>query len=288
MHDPNESAAPDRRPATGAVARARGRWALIGVPAVLGALVVASQTWPAPAAPVMAQPSSGRHLRLPAAVPPAGQTWIEGVVTDQADHAQDNVNVEAWPADPAATAPVASALTYGGSPSNPGYTNGFFMLQVPSDQPYRIVFSAVSGKEDGDQFRMKRYGGGRPIMVRNLAAATGRVRNLGAVALARQGRVASATRAVLSRARITSPQRAKVRVTLTSPFVTNVTGRVVVRVAGRRAAERVTLREHGKAVVTLPRVKRPGTYQVRVSFTGSGTVLGSRAKPVKLVIHKRR
>jgi hypothetical protein len=79
--------------------------------------------------------STGIH-RASAAVlaPPAGTTWIEGVVTDQANHGQDNVNVEAWPRGRSATEPIASSLTYGGPPNKPSVLLGFFLLQVPSDQ----------------------------------------------------------------------------------------------------------------------------------------------------------
>ena len=220
-----------------------------------------------------------------ALVPPEGMTWIEGVITDQAAHGQDNVNVEAWPRDPAAVAPVASALTYGGPPDGSAL-HGFFLLQVPSDQAYRIVFSAVAGQEDGDAFRMKSYGHGRPIAVRNLAVAAGRVRDLGTIALARQGHVVSKTKAVLARARVAAGKRATVRIKVSSPFVTNVTGKVVVRVGGKKVVHGLGARSHGKATFKLPHLKRAGKYKVTTSYAGSGTVHRSKAKPVKLTIHR--
>src|SRR5262245_36411506 len=133
----------------------RPRLPLVGVSlAVVGGLIVGSQSMFASAEPGGALTASGHPSARAALVPPAGTTWIEGTITDQAKHAQDNVNVEAWPRDPAATAPVASSLTYGGNPSDPRFQHGFFLLEVPSGQAYRIVFSSVGGQEDGDAFRM--------------------------------------------------------------------------------------------------------------------------------------
>jgi hypothetical protein len=262
------------------------RWGTWGGPLILvaglalvaQAAVASSDVGP----PAMALGGHAPHL-APAA-PPEGTTWIEGVITDQADHGQDNVNVEAWANDPTATAPVASSLTYGGPPDGLTYAHGFFLLEVPSGRAYRLVFSAVGNREDGDLFRMKRYGHGRPIMVRT--ALAGRIRDLGVVALARQGKVASATTAHLVRARVTSAKRAKLKVTVTSRFVTDVTGKVVVQVKGKRVVARLTKADHDKAVVRLPRLRHPGSYRVRVGFRGSDTVHRSSAHPVKLRVRR--
>jgi hypothetical protein len=255
---------------------------------VIGALFLASHTRDAFATPAAMNAPTAPHRAAVPAVPPPGHTWIEGAVTDQADHGQDNVNVEAWSTDPDATAPVASSLTYGGPPSGIKYEHGFFLLDVPSDKPYRIIFSGVGGKEDGDQFRMKSYGRGRPIVVRNLATP-GRIRDLGPVQLVRQGRVASRTKAVLPRSKITTGTRARVRVRVTSPFVTNVTGKVVVRVSGKKPiTHRLNQRSHGKSTFRLPHLKKPGRYKVTASFTRTGTVLPSKAKPVHLTVRKKK
>ena len=283
-HDPELTTAGGHRPGS-TRSRAR-RPAIVITFAVIAAVIVASQTALASPGSAVARTSAG-HVRASAAlVPPAGTTWIEGVITDQANHGQDDVNVEAWPRDPAATEPAASSLTYGGPPDDASILHGFFLLQVPSDQAYRIVFSAVGGQEDGDKFRMKSYGHGRPIAVRNLASASGRIRDLGTIALARQGHVASKTKAVLAKAKVTAGKRATLHVKVTSRFVSNVTGKVVVRVAGKKVTERLKTRSHGKSAVRLPRLKKPGHYQVKVTYAGSGTVHRSKAKPVKLTIRK--
>jgi hypothetical protein len=252
----------------------------------IAAVVLASQTLLAPAAPAGVPRSTGLRIAPAVAlVPPAGMTWIEGVITDQAAHGQDDVNVEAWPRDPSAVAPVASALTYGGPPDGSAL-HGFFLLQVPSAQAYRIVFSAVAGQEDGDAFRMRAYGHGRPIAVRNLAVAAGRVRDLGTIALARQGHVASRTKVVLARAKVAAGKRATVRIRVSSAFVTNVTGKVVVRVGGKKAVHRLAGRSHGRAAFKLPHIKKAGRYKVTAAYAGSGTVHRSKAKPVRLTIHR--
>jgi Bacterial Ig-like domain (group 3) len=283
MFDANEPDAPDT-PHGGhhRSSKVRRSMPIVGISlAVVGGLIVGSQTMFASAEPGAVQGSSGH--RSAALVPPAGTTWIEGVITDQANHAQDNVNVEAWPRNPKATAPIASSLTYGGPPNNPRYKHGFFVLEVPSDKAYRIVFSGVGAKEDGDRFRMKSYGGGRPIMVRNLVSASGRIRNLGVVPLARQGHVASKTKATLSRAKIASGKSATLRVKVTSRFVTNVTGKVVVRAGGKKMTHRLS---HSKETFKLPKLKKAGKYKITASYTGSGTVHGSKAKTVKLTVQK--
>lgn len=292
MFDSNNPDAPGRPDAPRHGSRSRRRTGtMIGIPlAVVGGLVLGSQAMAASPTPAAVHTSSGRHSLSAAALPPADRTWIEGVITDQANHAQDNVNVEAWPNDPAATAPAASSLTYGGPPTNPKIQHGFFLLEVPSNQAYRIVFSAVGGKEDGDQFRMKRYSQGRPIMVRTMtqAAAPGRIRDLGTIALARQGKVKSTTKVHLGDAKITTAKRAKLHVKVTSPFVSDVTGKVVVRVAGKRVKDKVTKRDHGKTTVKLPHLKRAGKYKVKAKFVGTGTVHRSKAKPVKLTVRKKK
>lgn len=287
MFDANDPDVPDTP--TGGHHRSskarRSMMPIVGISlAVVGGLIVGSQTMFASAEPGAVHGSSGH--RSAALVPPAGTTWIEGVITDQANHAQDNVNVEAWPRNPRATAPVASSLTYGGPPNNPRYKHGFFVLEVPSDKAYRIVFSGVGGKEDGDLFRMKSYGSGRPIVVRNLVSAAGRIRNLGVVPLARQGHVASKTKATLSRAKIASGKSATLRVKVTSRFVTNVTGKVVVRAGGKKITHRLTQLSHSKETFKLPKLKKAGKYKVTASYTGSGTVHASKAKTVKLTVQK--
>ncbi len=283
MFDGNDPDAPDTTSGDH-----RSRKAVIGVSlAATAGLIVASQTVLAPAAPALVPAASGhRGVTAAALAPPPGKTFIEGIVTDQANNGQDNVNVEAWPGGPGATTPVASSLTYGGAPDDPRFQHGFFLLEVPSNQPYRIILSTVGGKEDGDPFRMKSYGHGRPIVVRTAVSAAGRIRNLGTIALARQGHVASRSKAVLRKAKVAAGTRAKLRVRVTSRFVTNVTGKVVVRAAGKKLTHRLTPRSHGTVTFKLPHLKKPGKYKVTASYAGSGTVHRSKAKPVKLTVRK--
>jgi hypothetical protein len=272
----------DRRSRT---ARSKRLAAGISLTAIAGLVVALLAAQASPGVAVAHAAPGHRSASAVALVPPAGMTWIEGVITDQAAHGQDDVNVEAWPRDPSAVAPVASALTYGGPPDGSAL-HGFFLLQVPSAQAYRIVFSAVAGQEDGDAFRMRAYGHGRPIAVRNLAVAAGRVRDLGTIALARQGHVASRTKVVLARAKVAAGKRATVRIRVSSAFVTNVTGKVVVRVGGKKAVHRLAGRSHGRAAFKLPHIKKAGRYKVTAAYAGSGTVHRSKAKPVRLTIHR--
>jgi hypothetical protein len=260
--------------------------------AVIGGLVLAPQALPASA--TMAAPTVAPVVP-PAPVPPTGTTWIQGVLTDQANHAIDNVNVEVWPNDPAATQPLASNLSYGGTPADGRHNHGAYRVEVPSNVPYIIVFSAVGGAEDGDAYRMQSYGEGRPLMVRPTtrssrtlakAGAPGRVRDLGTTQLVHQGRVSSSIKAKLGSAKVKAGGKGKLTVTVTSPFVSNVTGKLTVKVAGKKLTNRLGASDRGKATINLPKMNKPGAHQIVASFGATGTVEGATAKPVKLTITK--
>src|SRR4051794_30126688 len=253
--------------------------------AVLGGALLASQSIHASTPRALARGAMPRPVE--ALAPPVGTTWIVGVVSDQAAHGQDNVNVEAWPDDPTATEPVASALTYGGPRFNLLSGHGFFRLEVPSDQAYRIVFSAVGAKEDGDPFRRQWYGHRRPIVARSAAVGTGRVRNLGQIALARQGKVNATAKAKALHKRIAVGSRGKVQVKVSSRFVTHVRGKVVVRVGRHQKSARLTTRDHGKVAVRLPKLHHAGSYRVVARFTGTNTVRSAKAKPVTIKVVRK-
>jgi hypothetical protein len=282
--------------------------ALVTSFAVAGGVLLATQLADSPGAGAYARGAAPKALAV--STPPAGSTWVEGVITDQAGQAQDNVNVEAWPMEPA-TGPAASAQTYGGpaasaltygGPAASGLTyggangapgHGFFRLEVPSNQAYRFVFSAVDGQEDGDPFRMMWYGSDRPLMVRTAAKVAaaplpaGRIRDLGTIQLARQGQVASTTRAVARPAKVRGAKRGKVRVTVSSNYVTDVTGQIVVKVAGHQVKRSLTTADHGTRMIKLPKLRHAGKYRVRVQFTGTSTVQSSKAKPVKVKVVRK-
>lgn len=258
------------------------------------ALALAAQLAPAEAAParmaVAAPPVAPADDVEP--TPAAGMTWLQGVLTDQAGTTIDNVNVEVWPADPAATSPVASNLTYAGLPEDDRHDSGVFRVEVPSGVAYRISLSTVSGAEDGDPFRMTWIGGGGPIMAREdqravQLAPSGRIVDFGEIQLARQGQVDSRTTAKATKRKVRTTDRARVKVAVRSPFVTRVTGRVTAKVGKKLVKARITQQDRGVVVVRLPRLK-PGTYDVRARFLGSSTVAPSRAKPARLVVKRAR
>jgi hypothetical protein len=280
FNDPVDRATGTESVGLGRPARSRRR-----APALVTSLAVAAGLL---LGPVVLQSPSGLALAhgatpktAPAIAPAPGSTWITGVLTDQAGHRLDGVNVEAWPVG-GATAPAASALTYGGRRFNAAPGHGFFRLEVPSDRAYRIAFSALGGHEDGDPFRMMWNGSDRPIMVKTADAAAGRIRDLGRIQLARQGRVASKTKAVAWRTKVSPGTHEKVRVTVSSSYVTNVTGRVLVKVAGHKMSRKLTTADHGTLVISLPKLEHPGQYRVAVRFKGTSTVQRSKSKPVKV------
>jgi Bacterial Ig-like domain (group 3) len=230
---------------------------------------------------------AGQQSRVtiaPPVKPPTGMVWLQGTVTDQAGHGLDNVNVEVWSDDPAAAAPAGSNLSYGGFPADGRHGHGAFRVEVPLGQPYVIVFSGVQGAEDGDAFRMQSYGAGRPIMTLGGTAAAGAVRNLGSIELVHQGKVASKVKA-LKPAKVKAGKKGTLRLKVTSPFVAPVTGKVVVKVSGKKVTDKLTARDHGTATVRLPKLKS-GTYKISAAYKGTGTVKPSDSKPVKLTVKK--
>jgi hypothetical protein len=283
--------------ADGSRPRRHKRPVLIGLAAITG-LTLAPHVLPAPAAPSFTADLADAVV-TPVPMPDAEHAWIQGVLTDQAGHALDNVNVEAWSNDPTDTEPVASNLTYAGDPADTRHQHGVYRLEVPADQPFRIIFSTVGGQEDGDLFRMQAYGQGRPIMARSASAqgraatgatvsvaAAGRIIDLGTTQLVRQGTVASATTARVGVPKATARRRGVLVVRVTSRFVTNVTGKVVVKVSRKRVSRTLATSDHGKARIRLPKLK-PGSYVVMVRFKGSNTVAPSKARPVRLTVRKR-
>ena len=221
-------------------------------------------------------------------LPAAGKAWIQGIITDQANHALDNVNVEVWPTDPAATEPVGSNLTYAGTPADLRHQHGVFRVEVPMGEPYVIVLSAVHRSEDGDPYRMKTLGGGRPIMARAAGKtanlAPGRVLDLGTFQLARQGRVDARTTAMLARKKVNAGHRTRLRVTVSSKFVAAPAGKVVVHIGARKVTDRLRASDNGKTSVRLPAFKKPGLYRIRVAFPATATIRRAEAKPVYLKV----
>ncbi|GAA4696456.1 Ig-like domain-containing protein [Nocardioides conyzicola] len=276
---------PSPRPAPAARRHWRRRTTIVIASAAIGSLVLAPEVLPAFAD---SSPHAARAGALTALQPAAGSSWIQGVLTDQAGNPLNNVNVEVWPNDPNAATPVASNLSYAGTPADVAHQSGVFRVEVPSGRAYRITISTVGGREDGDQFRMSSIGGGAPIMARTgsrqaLLAVPGRTLELGTVQLARQGRVASTITAKAAKRRVAAGKRGTLRVRVTSPFVTNVTGKVQVRVGGKTVTRHIGAFEHGRISIKLPKLKA-GKHSVHVAFLGSSTVSRDKAKAVRFVV----
>jgi hypothetical protein len=273
--------------------RPRRSWARSLVPATVAALtfagggiVMASQGTPA-----SATPQGGRtpYRVVADPLPAPGKTWIQGVLTDQASHPLDNVNVEVWSASPGTSAPVASNLTYAGTPADARHQHGVFRVEVPMNQPYVIVLSGVSGSEDGDRYRMRTVGNGRPIMARSAGgtsarAVTGRVLDLGRFQLARQGQVSSTTTARLAKKVVKSGHRAQLNVTVASRYVSAPTGKLVVHVNGTRVTHRLRSTDHGKASIRLPRIRKSGKHRITVVFLATSTIGRSVSEPLRLTV----
>lgn len=276
---------PSLRPVPAARPRWRRRTTVVLAGAAIGSLVLAPEVLPA-----FAESShhTARAGALTALAPAAGSSWIQGVVTDQAGHPLNNVNVEVWPNDPNAATPVASNLSYAGTPADVAHQSGVFRVEVPAGTAYRVTLSTVGGREDGDQFRMSSIGGGAPIMARTgsrqpLLAVPGRTLELGTVQLARQGRVASTVTAKAAKRQVAPGKRGTLRVRVTSPYVTNVTGKVQLRVSGRTVTRHIGAFEHGRLSIKLPKLKA-GKRTVHVAFLGSSTVSRAKGKAVRFIV----
>ena len=266
---------------------------LIGLTAA-GSLALASQVMPASAESVhRAGTRSAAVAQIP--TPPAGEAWIQGALTDQAGHRLNNVNVEVWSTDTNATEPVASNLSYAGAPADGRHQNGVYRVAVPSGTPYILTFSTLSGQEDGDLFRAQAYGSGRPIATRSdspslqgtpVMAPAGRVINLGTTQMVRQGTVSSKTTARLG-GKVKAGKRGKLTVRVTSPFVSNVTGKVTVKIGKKKLTHRLTAAEHGRSTINLPKLST-GNHKAVVQFQGTNTVAASKAKPVKVKVKARK
>ena len=316
FNDPVDPGTPTPGDGAGRPVRSRRRAAAVVWSAVVaGGMLLSTQALHSPEAHALTHTAMAGAAAPAASTPPPGSTWIEGVITDQCGQGQDDVNVEAW-SDDTANAPTASALTYGG-PAASALTyggalqgHGFFRLEVPSDRPYRIDFSAVGGQEDGDPFQMMWYGSNRPIMARTAktaalpagaavgsaaapaaapaALSAGRIRDLGTIPLTRHNQPpATSTTKASARSKLPVGKRGKVRATISGSCTADVTGKVVVKVAGHKITRRLTTADHGTRTIRLPKLPHLGKYRVRVHFTGTSTVQGSKAKPVKVKVIRK-
>lgn len=211
--------------------------------------------------------------------PAAGRAWVQGVLTDQAGHPRDGINVEAYAVGGSSSTPVASSITY----ANPddSHPHGFFRLFVPAGKS-QVVLSATDAREDRDDYRLQWFGARQKLTV-----LSKQVRDLGSIALVHRGSVPSTTTARLLDATVPAGERAVLKLQVGSAFVRPVTGTVSVTVDGRRLDPLVlTAGDGGAARLRLP-LLRPGTHDVVVAFAGSSTVKGSTAAPVRLTVRKK-
>ena len=237
-----------------------------------GALAVVPQALPASAAP--AAQDSGAGVTTPAK-PPVGKAWLEGVVTDQAGHTLQDVNVEAWPDDPDATEPVASDLTYENVADD---QQGYFRLEVPIHASYLIVISA----DPDDPYRTFQYNDGEAIKV-----GLRKERNLGTSEIARVAMQPSTTTAKIKPGAVKVGKQAKITINVACKNVDPVLGKVTASVGGKKVTGVLKQKNHGQMVLTLPKLKKPGKYTVEAWYLGDSYVKKSTTKkPLKLVVKK--
>jgi hypothetical protein len=233
------------------------------------ALAVAAPALPgsaAPAGPDGLGGADGSSFTLPAAQPPAGKAWLVGVITDQAGHPLQDVGVEAWLDDPAATEPTASDLTYENVAND---QQGYFRLEVPTGASYRIVVSA----DPEDPYREFDYNGGKPVKVGQRT-----VRDLGASEIARVDRQPSKTGAKVKPGTVKAGKAATITITVTCENVDPVLGKVTATLGGKKVTGVLKAKGHGKVTLPLPKLKKPGSYTVQASYLGDSYVKKSATK----------
>lgn len=245
--------------------------------ATCGVLLAAPHALPAQAA----VPASGGASALAAARPPAGKAWLTGIITDQAGHTLNDVNVEAWRVDGDQPELVASSRTY--ESTRKDGQNGFFNLEVPIHASYQVLISVDQGQEDDDAFRMQTYVA--PNGNDELKVGLRKERDLGTTEIARQAAQPSRTKARVSPAKVKAGKKAKVTVTVTCTNVDPVTGKVVAVVGHKKVSGTLKATSHGRVTLTLPKLKKPGKYTVKATYLGNDVVKKSSAK-VKLTVKK--
>lgn len=251
--------------------------------AVTGGLLITPQVLPASASAGLSS-DAGQLLVLAPTEPPEGKAWLEGVLTDQAGHPLDGVNVEAWRVDTVEPEMVASNFTYAGDPDDGRHDHGVFRLEVPIQAEYEVLFSTDRGEEDGDRFRMDTYVA--PNGNDTIKVGTRKTRNLGTTEIARVDAQPSTTRAKLAPTKVKVGKAGKITVTVACKNVAPVTGKVTVAIGGKKVARTLTERNQGTVTLTLPALKNPGRYTVEAWFLGTDTVKKSTAK-VKLTVTKK-
>jgi len=199
------------------------------------------------------------------AAPADGTGDVVGLVKEKGGDYLLDVNVEAIDRNGDV---AASALTYE-SDLEPGQ-EGFFRLEVEPGR-YRLAFSL-----DGYLTRVL------PTKVR---VGEGDELDLGTVTLLPEPRP-SRTSAALKDNRITTTERGKVVVSVTSSV--RPVGAVTVRY-GRKVVGEAKLRagDHGSVGVVLRRLDR-GTYPLKAYFGGSTGIEGSKSRELKLTVAKPR
>jgi hypothetical protein len=239
--------------------------AVIAAILACGALVATSQVLPASATPAGAdgaQPAAAAD----APKPPKGKAWLVGVITDQAGHPLQDVNVEAWPDDPDATEPTASDLTYENLLTG---KQGYYRLEVPIHASYRIVVSA----DTEDPYRTFQYNDGDPIK-----AGTRKVRKLGTSEIARVALQPSKTTVKAKPATVKAGKTATLTVTVLCKNVEPVTGKVAITLDGKKVKKSPFSLKQGTAVVKLAAPKQAGKHDVEVSYLGDPYVKKSATK----------
>ncbi len=277
----HENARPARPARPGRPRRRQVVGTLVGTGALALSLVPALGSTSVAAVPRVSAAESATLLAAPEA-PPRGRAWIEGQVVNQAGRPLDGIVVEAYRYGDDASmsrradaAPVASWITYA-DPDVDGPAHGFFRLYVPRNGPGDglFVLKASSLPDARDPYtpqllddEVVYVGGGQ----------RGIVEDFGEIEMSLARRADSFVDLTASPSTKRSDKQGRLSVSVTSPDVSTITGKLRLAIDGRsRGTRTLTRSDRGRTALALPRL-RPGRHVITVDYLGSSDVLAASA-----------
>lgn len=236
----------------------------IAVVAVLGALGLVPAVSPSQAAGTGTRPGVSAAARVAVAPP-----LIQGLAVDQNGRYVDDVSVQATDDQ---GRPAASAITYA-SGRDDGPQHGYFYLEVGSRGSYTLTLSrngyATTTYGPVDVTRKKQRIGLGEILVKKVLPAT-------------------STAAALDDSSITTGQRGRVDVTVSSRATKKPAGELEIR-DGRKVVGSGVLKpgDRGSATITLKKLAAGG-HDLKAYFFGSASLKDSASKGFGLTVKKPR
>lgn len=206
--------------------------------------------------------ADGGHLQAVPERPAAGEGWIQGKVLDRAKRPILNINVEAFKVGHLTGTPVSSSLTYA-----PTYRDerGWYRLYGLQPGKYKVRYSSLS----------KTKASYKTVWSKTITVGDRKTVELSAQTMTLQQKVAATLTASFADATVKPSQKAKLKITLTSPDVDPIAGDLYVKIDKQRAWKTpIKDANRGKVTVNLPK-QALGKHTVAVRFGGNDAVKAS-------------